>query len=98
MIFFILVDTYEFKKKNDYEYITQEIPETPLSETVFNQLSNNNKNNEVTKSRDFKTFSIIKEENNEEENIEASNKNLKESKNGSKNNLRDSYNNSNYLL
>ncbi|OUM58252.1 hypothetical protein PIROE2DRAFT_16522 [Piromyces sp. E2] len=82
------VDNYEFKKKNEYEYITQEIPETPLSETVFNQLSNSN--NSVSKSREFKTFSIIKEENNDEEN------NYDETKSKG-NNTRDNYNNGKYL-
>ncbi|ORX78148.1 hypothetical protein BCR32DRAFT_270229 [Anaeromyces robustus] len=46
-------------KVDNYQYITQEIPETPLSETVFNQLTNNNNNsnsnnNNVSKSREIK--------------------------------------------
>jgi len=58
------VDNYEFKSKDDkrtsdYEYITQSIPETPLSETVFKQLNQNNDN--VTKN-DVKTITPIKEE------------------------------------
>ncbi|KAG4098073.1 hypothetical protein H8356DRAFT_1332222 [Neocallimastix lanati (nom. inval.)] len=61
------VDNYEFKQKNGYEYISQEIPETPLSESVFNQLSNINDNNyNNTRSREVKAFSIIKEENEKE--------------------------------
>ncbi|ORX60953.1 hypothetical protein BCR36DRAFT_365542 [Piromyces finnis] len=71
------VDNYEYKNKSNYEYITQEIPETPLSETVFNQLSDNNKNS--SKSHEFKTFSTIQEENNERD-INNINGNIKSSK------------------
>lgn len=71
------MDNYEFKtnendKNNDYQYITQEIPETPLSETVFNQLNHNN--DLISKSRDLKGVPVIKEENDASESLSNNNK------------------------